>query len=169
MQITYLQVGASAVTGAWGSNSQLKSDAIRVGSLFRAEVQPLLQAVAAGQYTQQELATASQLLANVLTGQPDPQPPKQFDAEIEEGDDGGGDAAGEGAMEVERGSQAGGWVFGGGGSSISSGSGGRAGGTAGGARVLMDQLLRRPLGEVLLSYAAATGSSWAPGETEYGP
>ena len=32
----------------------------------------------------------------------------------------------------------------------------------------MDRLLRRPLGEVLLSYAAVTNSSWGPGETEYG-
>jgi len=121
VQITYVQLGAAAVTGTWSSPS-LKSDGIRVGALFRAEVSPLTQAVTAGQFSPQDLAAASQLLADVITQR---------------------QGAVVGDMEVE-------------------------GGGDGAARVLMDQLLRRPFGEVLMCYAAATGSCWAAGETEYG-
>lgn len=142
LQITYLQAGASSVKAAWGS-SALKSDAIRVGAQFRAEVQPLLQSIAAGQFTQQDLAAASQLLADVAGQQTGPLPPPS----LGEQGDGEDEGAEDGGMEVE-------------------GSGG--GRDEGAARVLMDWLLRRPLGEVLLSYAVVPNSSWSPGETEYG-
>lgn len=136
LQITYLQVGALAVTGAW-SPSPLKSDAVRVGAQFRSEVQSLIQAVTNSQFTQQDLAAASQLLANVASQRGDA-------ASLQFGEEGDQE---DGGMEAKRPS-----------SSSSSGN----------ARVLMDLLLRRPMGEVLLSYAAVPNSSWGPGETEYG-
>jgi hypothetical protein len=142
LKITYLQAGASSVTAAWSSSS-LKSDAIRVGAQFRAEVQPLLQSIAAGQFTQQDLAAASQLLADVAGQQtgplPPPSPRQQRGGEDEGTEDVGMEVEGSGSCRDE-----------------------------GAARVLMDWLLRRPLGEVLLSYAAVPNSSWSPGETEYG-
>lgn len=141
-QITYLQVGASSVAGAW-SSSPLKSDAVRVGALFRSEVDRILQAAAAGQFTQRDLAAAPQLLADVAAQQaagPLQPPPAAF----QEGCGGEGDGQ---MMDV---------------STEGAGEG------DGNARVLMDWLLRQPLGEVLLSYAAVPNSSWAPGETEYG-
>jgi hypothetical protein len=133
LQITYLQVGALAVTGAW-SPSPLKSDAVRVGAQFRSEVHSLIQAVTTGQFTQQDLAAASQLLANVAS-QRDDAASLQFGDE----EDGGMDAEGPSGSS-----------------------------SSGNARVLMDLLLRRPMGEVLLSYAAVPNSSWGPNETEYG-
>jgi hypothetical protein len=135
LQITYLQVGALAVTGAW-SPSPLKSDAVRVGAQFRAEVQSLIQAVNTGQFTQQDLAAASQLLANVASQRDDA-------AALQFGEEGNQE---DGGMEAE----------------------GPSSSSSGNARVLMDLLLRRPMGEVLLSYAAVPNSSWGPGETEYG-
>lgn len=132
-QIVYLQLGASAVTRTW-SSPQLKSDAVHVGALLRAELQPLTHAVAAGQYSRDDIAASSQLLADQFTASE------------------GGAAAGDDGMEV---------AMGGGGA-------GGGDGNDGAARVLMDHLMRQPFGEVLLSFAAVTGSSWAPGETEYG-
>lgn len=148
-QITYLQVGASSVAGAW-SSSPLKSDAVRVGALFRSEVDRILQAAAAGQFTQRDLAAAPQLLADVAGQQA--AGPLQVDrippaAALQEGCGGGGEGDGSQMMDE------------------SAGGGGEGDGNA---RVFMDWLLRQPLGEVLLSYAAVPNSSWAPGETEYG-
>lgn len=137
-QITYLQVGASSVTGAWSSNP-LKSDSIRVGALFRAEVQRILQALSAGQFTQRDLAAVPQLLANVVGQQSGLLPPPSINQTSHDGQE-------TGAMDAEGGDDA----------------------TDGKARILMDMLLRKPLGEVLLSYAAVPNSSWGPGPTEYG-
>lgn len=97
-QITYLQVGASAVTGAWGS-TPLKSDAIRVGALFRQEIQPLLQAAAAGQFTQQDIEVAPQLLADVTMQQGRGNWDAPLTAAAKHGDQGGMDVEPDGRDE----------------------------------------------------------------------
>jgi hypothetical protein len=134
------------VAGAW-SSGPLKSDAIRVGALFRSEVSRILQAAAAGQFTQRDLAAAPQLLANVAgqqAGAGPLAPPAPFQ-------DGYAGEDGSSQMMTDAAS-----------------AGGAADEGGGNARVLMDWLLRQPLGEVLLSYAAVPNSSWGPGEAEYG-
>lgn len=103
-----------------------------------------MQAAAAGQFSQCDLAAAPQLLADVA-GQQAAGPLQPPPAAFQEGCGGGQD-----------------------GNQMMDASTGGAGEGDGNARVLMDWLLRQPLGEVLLSYAAVPNSSWAPGETEYG-
>lgn len=63
MQVTYLQLGASAVTGAWGP-STLKTNSLSVAVQFRQEVQPLLDAAAAGEYSLEDLKVACDILAD---------------------------------------------------------------------------------------------------------
>jgi hypothetical protein len=61
--VTYLQLGASAVTGAWGPPS-LTADALSVAAQLRTEVQPLLAAAAAGEYSLADLRAACGILAD---------------------------------------------------------------------------------------------------------
>ncbi|KAF8066207.1 LIP1P [Scenedesmus sp. PABB004] len=63
LQVAYLQLGASAVTGAWGP-AALTTDALSVAAGFRAEVAPLLDAAAAGQYGLADLQAACDQLAD---------------------------------------------------------------------------------------------------------
>jgi hypothetical protein len=62
LQVTYLQLGASAITGAWGPSS-LTADALSVAAQLRTEVQPLLAAAAAGEYSLADLQSACAILA----------------------------------------------------------------------------------------------------------
>jgi hypothetical protein len=50
--VTYLQLGNTAVTGAWGGPG-VKNDVLSVSAEFRAEVEPLLQAAARGEQDKQ--------------------------------------------------------------------------------------------------------------------
>jgi hypothetical protein len=62
LQVTYLQLGTTAITGAWGSPS-LTADALSVAAQLRSEVQPLLAAAAAGEYSFGDLQSACRILA----------------------------------------------------------------------------------------------------------
>lgn len=148
-QVSYLQLGAVAVTGAWGPAGQ-KADSLSVSAQFRAEVAPLLDAAASGEFCLADLQVACALLAN-----PDGGAAAAMEAAAAAAADaagaGGGDASDDDEMN---------------------GAGGAAGGGGGGdgsrGSVLVDALAARPFGEVLLGYAAVTPGSWAAGETEYG-
>uniref|UniRef100_A0A383VTA8 Uncharacterized protein n=1 Tax=Tetradesmus obliquus TaxID=3088 RepID=A0A383VTA8_TETOB len=63
LQVTYLQLGASAITGAWGPPS-LTADALSVAAQLRTEVQPLLAAAAVGEYSLADLRAACGILAD---------------------------------------------------------------------------------------------------------
>jgi hypothetical protein len=59
--MTYLQLGAAAITGAWG---HLTEDALSVAAQLRTEVQPLLAAAAAGEYSFADLSVAVAFFAD---------------------------------------------------------------------------------------------------------
>lgn len=63
VQVTYLQLGASAITGAWGPPA-LTADALSIAAQLRTEVQPLLAAAAAGEYSLADLRAACRILAD---------------------------------------------------------------------------------------------------------
>ncbi|WIA34108.1 hypothetical protein OEZ86_012479 [Tetradesmus obliquus] len=90
LQVTYLQLGASAITGAWGPPT-LTADALSIAAQLRTEVQPLLAAAAAGEYSLADLRAACRILA-------DPDAPRGIaaaDEDDEEMDtDGGADGGG---------------------------------------------------------------------------
>ncbi|WIA13954.1 hypothetical protein OEZ85_002523 [Tetradesmus obliquus] len=90
LQVAYLQLGASAITGAWGPPT-LTADALSIAAQLRTEVQPLLAAAAAGEYSLADLRAACGILA-------DPDAPRGIaaaDEDDEEMDtDGGADGGG---------------------------------------------------------------------------
>ncbi|KAF6258720.1 hypothetical protein COO60DRAFT_1701205 [Scenedesmus sp. NREL 46B-D3] len=59
---TYLQLGATSLAGAWGPPT-LTADALSVAAQLRAEVQPLLRAAAAGEYSWEDLTAACSTMA----------------------------------------------------------------------------------------------------------
>lgn len=171
-QITYLQVGATAVKDAWGPPS-LKSDAIRAAAQFRDEVKPLTAAIAAGRYTAADLRGAAALLAARYAPDADAEGAVASALGLKLGqrgeDDGnvngGQDVAGDTEIEaIEEDQGAGGST--GAGRRLGGGSGSNGGSSS--SRELMDALLRQPFGEVLLSRAAAGPLAWSAAETEYG-
>jgi hypothetical protein len=130
---------------------------LRCAAQFRAEAQPLLDAVAAGQFSRADLQQAATLLVA-----------RYAPLASAAGADGaaadgaaGGDADEDGMFEAGpagRSASCTPWPAGG---AASSGGSSRA-------RELMGALLQRPLGSALLGHAAAGVSAWSAPETEYG-
>jgi hypothetical protein len=134
---------------------------MRAAADFRREVQPLTDALATGQFSQEDLRHAAALLAARYAPDADAAAGALLagakgcsgDAEDLELDDCAEDSPG------GRGSTSGS-------PAVFRGGAGGGGGSRG--RELMGRLLRAPFGEVLLSRAAAGLLAWAAPETEYG-